>query len=377
MRMDTRVANDLSEYFEAVNMITNNIKSPKRTGETNKQGKDVYHPPVLWFRGIDSMQHSLIPSLFRTKTRVSRVKNFDADYSALHYAEDIRTQHYIAKNYHFFQSEPSSRVEWLEVMQHHNAKTRVLDWSESSIHSLLFAIEMFLDNSKYNEQIRDKAVPCVWVLEPAELNRKIFLYLRKLINDNNAEILKLIDEMSYTASERNQVLKNFKRFSCFDIFDQTQETAHLDYILDLSAINDEILRDRQRLKKLLLSGDIVNPYYYLLSRIYSDGHILTNRKLPPLAVVHPYHSERIKAQRGVFTVFPFYNEEDDDEACREIGFNPDAMDNNEEARKVLHRIVIGNPRKVAYELMQNGMNDSWLYPELPVVSSEIENHQIY
>ena len=50
----------------------------------------------------------------------------------------------------------------------------------------------------------------------------------------------------------------------------------------------------------------MNSVYYVLGRIYSDGYILEDRKIPPLAVVHPYHSERIKAQKGVFTVFPFY-----------------------------------------------------------------------
>ena len=62
---------------------------------------------------------------------------------------------------------------------------------------------------------------------------------------------------------------------------------------------------------------------------------------------------------------------------RKMGINPDAMENNAMASQVLHQIIIENPQKMAFELMQNGMNDSWLYPEMPVVSNEIESHAVY
>lgn len=369
MRIDTKVVMDLGDYFRVIHDIS------ESRSKKDSRVRDASQPKVLWFRGLSDFNFSLIPSLFRTKTRVERASGDNIDYSSLHYAEDIYTQHYIAKNYHFFRNEPSSRVEWLEVMQHHEVNTRVLDWSESSVHSLLFAVEMFLDDKKYKEQQRDAAAPCVWVLDPAAMNRKIFEYLRE--KRANLLIDELLSEMSYNINEKKQVLRKIENFSRFNLYDETEATLHMDYILNLSAINDEILRDRQRMRQLLLDGGVINPYYYLLSRIYSDGHILEDRELPPLAVIQPYHSERIKAQRGVFTVFPFYKEKETDCDYRSIGLNPDAMDNNKAASECLHQIVIGNPRKVAYELLQSGMNDSWLYPEMPVVSSEIMKHKIY
>ena len=33
---------------------------------------------------------------------------------------------YIARNYHFWEKEPQTNVEWFEVMQHHGVKTRML-----------------------------------------------------------------------------------------------------------------------------------------------------------------------------------------------------------------------------------------------------------
>lgn len=370
MRIDTRIAKNLGGYFQCVDEIALRLK------------KDDRHPPVLWFRGAGDMNHSLIPSLFRANTRAKRsVPGRKKDYSQLHYAEDIRTQHYIAKNYHFFQNEPSSRVEWLEVMQHHGVKTRVLDWSESSTHSLLFAVEPFLDEGKARARTAGLSVPCVWVLEPAALNKQIFQNIRDSstspVASDNEKILGLFDIFQYDSLEKQTVLQNIQDVSDFSSYAETEETAHIDYILNLSEINDEIRRDGMRIRQLLLDGDIMNPYYYILSRIYSDGHMLENRVLPPLAVVQPYHSERIKAQHGVFTVFPFYEEKSWDHMYRKMGINPDAMENNAMASQVLHQIIIENPQKMAFELMQNGMNDSWLYPEMPVVSNEIENHAVY
>lgn len=328
-------------------------------------------PPILWFRGQSNASYSLIPSLFRTKARAEK-KNGIGNYTKLHYAEDIRTQHYIAKNFHLLSKEPSSRVEWLEVMQHHQVNTRVLDWSESSMHSLLFALEPFFDGNKYKEESRHKCVPCVWVLTPKALNKKIMEYLSQ-----NTDLQKsLMNDLEIDATDQKKILCNLKKYGEIDMYSETEETCHIDYIFNLSSINDELLRDRNRLKELLIKGDVMNPYYYLLARIYSDGYVLKDRKLPPLCVVHPYHSERIKAQKGVFSVFPFYEEQSSDLFLRKNNIIPDAMEYNNMAEDCLCQILIKNPQKVALQMLQNGMNDSWLYPEMPVVSSEIENHRI-
>ena len=328
-------------------------------------------PPILWFRGQGSADYSLVPSLFRTEAHAERGTG-SGNYTKLHYAEDIRTQHYIAKNFHLLLKEPSSRVEWLEVMQHHQVNTRVLDWSESSLHSLLFALEPFFDGNKYNEEYRKKCVPCVWVLMPKTLNKRIMQYLQQ----DKSWQEDLMNDLDITEDDRKRILGNFQEYGNFDVYSQTYETSHIDYIFNLSSINDELLRDRNRMKELLIKGDVVNPYYYLLARIYSDGYVLKDRKLPPLCVVHPYHSERIKAQKGVFTVFPFYEERTYDQYMRNNKINPDAMEYNNMAKDCLYQILIKNPQKVALQMLENGMNDSWLYPEMPVVSSEIENHRI-
>lgn len=353
MRIKTVVVNSLGEYIDYI-------------GKTQKDNSS-----VLWFRAQPDVNHMLLPTIFREGVRAV---GQPGSYSTLHYAEDIRTQHYIAKNYHFFSKEPSSRVEWLEVMQHHQTKTRALDWSESSIHSLLFALEPFLDDTRYKQQERKMCVPCVWVLQPGVLNRKTLEYLQNQL-DAGQLVEKLLKELTDDADERMQILKKIKQMG-EKRYHQTKGTAHLDYIFNLSAINDEILRDRPRLLYLLKNGEIMNPFYYIISRIYSDGYTLEKRELPPLAVVHPYHSERIKAQKGVFTVYPFYKESEP-EVLRYFGLNPDAMENNTIASGCLQKIIINNAKMIAGEMLTNGMTDSWLYPEMPIVSNEIENRKVY
>lgn len=360
MKITTKIIHNLGEYMECIHALA-------QVG-----GKAA--PDILWFRGISDMNHHLIPSLFRGNVRVTLEKG-GGQYSSLHYAEDIRVQHYIAKNYHFFDKEPSSRVEWLEVMQHQGMNTRVLDWSESSIHSLLFAIEPFLNNEKYKDQNRMKCVPGVWVLKPGKLNKKIVDELLKRTGRGELTY-QLYKELTTDKDELDHIIAALQIMKS-DRYHTTNETAHLDYIYNLSAINDEILRDRSRLKQILMNGDVMNSVYYALGRIYSDGYILEDRQIPPLAVVHPYHSERIKAQKGVFTVFPFYKECENDEKLRKLGMNPDAIDNNSLAKDCLVKIVINNPKDIAGELIEHGMNDSWLYPEMPIVSSEIERHRVY
>lgn len=353
MDIDAKLINNLGEYMEYIHAVAN---------------EEAYED-ILWFRGISDMNHSLIPSLFRGNVRVDTGAGARL-YSSLHRAEDVRVHHYMAKNYHFFDKTPSSRVEWLEVMQHQGMNTRVLDWSESSIHSLLFAIEPYINNKAYKDQDRMKCVPSVWVLKPSKLNKKIV----QEIKDNDDLIKALLGELTEDPNEitkmQDVLIKNID-------FGNNHTLGYLNYIFNLSAINDEILRDRIRLKQLLLNGDVMNPLYYILGRIYSDGYILNDRSIPPLAVVHPYHSERIKAQKGVFTVFPFYKENADDEKLRKLGVNLDAIDNNPLAQDCLKKIVINNPKDIAEELLEHGMSDSWLYPEMPIVANEIENHRVY
>ena len=60
--------------------------------------------------------------------------------------------------------------QWLILMQHHGVPTRLLDWTESPLAGLFFAISKFVDEPE--DKIDSE--PGVWVLNPFELNRLCF-----------------------------------------------------------------------------------------------------------------------------------------------------------------------------------------------------------
>jgi hypothetical protein len=99
-----------------------------------------------WFRGQADIDWSLAPKLYRTNEW-----------------EDCERE--IARDFRLFgrshlQHVPDNELEWLFVMQHYGAPTRLLDWTESYLAALFFAVE---DSS-------NTADAGVWVLNPWELN---------------------------------------------------------------------------------------------------------------------------------------------------------------------------------------------------------------
>lgn len=380
MAIEIFEADSLGQYYETVCKIQQQIASNEKQEQIKCEYEGEGKIELLWFRAESRTAYSLLPSLFRNNVSNGGIRISDiGQYTSLHYNEDIRTQHYHAKNYHYFEQEPSSRIEWLEVMQHHGVKTRLLDWSESSTHSLLFALEPYYRTGIDLHYCRYDLSPCVWVLNPRAMNRELLIEL----GSQKALQRKLLEELSLNSDEMERLLDRIETiinsFQERDRLGRT-ETYHIEYIYNLSEICDEILRDRSRIKNMLLQGEPFNPVFYLLARINSDGYLLENLALPPLAVVQPYHSERIKAQKGVFTVFPFGkipNSKIDMNALADLGINLSAMSYNQIVRKHLFKIILTKPQKIACELLKNGISDSWLYPEMPIVSNEIEARKVY
>jgi len=293
-------------------------------------------------------------------------------YSTVRRFEELMYQHFSAKSFHQIDNRPDHLIEWQEIMQHHLIPSRLMDWSEQSALALLFSIEAFIaaeDNPHWQEK-RLHASPCVWVLNPARLNEKVYDALcdqeviHQLVDDVMEEA---ILQAGLTQKENivrrvltDRIFASMKAYGKIYGKSAQGKTAHIDSIVSLSGIESMRQAAGNRLSNLVIRKQF-NPYYYLLARVFIDGVVVRDRIIPPIAEVHPYHSERIRAQKGVFTVFPFH----------ETDALP--MEFHEDCSECLFQIRVVNPRKMAQELLQAGYRRSHLYPELEYVSQDIKN----
>lgn len=294
-------------------------------------------------------------------------------YSNNHLREDYRFQHFMARNYDKTDyREPHSIFEWQEVMQHFFSKTRLMDWSEFLFSALEFALEAYLipySNLEISEK-RRKIQPTLWVLQPNQLNMQVY---DSIVEDRDFPVLKkVMSGMDWSVvCEIGKELRQYK--DIYFSLDNVNDHNFSD-IVSLTAL--ETLRHSYigREEEAVRSREL-NPFFYIISRIYSDGVPIDCKTVPPLAVIHPYHSQRIRAQKGVFTVFPFYILGQMEERIREmaVNFNPISMEFMPACQSSLYEIQLTNPARIAEQMRAIGCKSSDLYPDTQRVTQDMEN----
>jgi hypothetical protein len=89
--------------------------------------KALYHPgDTVWFRGHADNEWELIPSIARDQRGVA--------------AEGTLVKRFKQNAASFAIDRASTEWDWLFLMQHYSAPTRLLDWSESPLVALYFAV---------------------------------------------------------------------------------------------------------------------------------------------------------------------------------------------------------------------------------------------
>lgn len=363
-KITIRYAECLSDVYRRMEEIVHETISERNGDGRNEQ-------PLFWFRGHSKSHYKLQPNLYRKDNEES---GCSGNYTATHLQEEYRFQHFMARNFDKLTYRmPQSFIEWQEIMQHYGVKTRLMDWSESLNIALEFALEDFF------KPVRDLEVeercrvsdPAIWILRPVELNKAVY--------DSFANNVALISRALklYTPNDRlarkiQAELKNNQRSGLYYNL-HNKEEQNMNVLISLSSL--ELLRNayKGREQKALQTLEI-NPYFLLLLRYYSDGLPVKYNALPPLAIIHPYHSERIKIQKGVFTVFPHYfPDQHQAEMKQDYGIDPTAMECMVRCEPFLYKIQILNPEKVANELIMTGTKRGNLYPEMQTIAEDMEN----
>ncbi|SDL85625.1 FRG domain-containing protein [Sarcina sp. DSM 11001] len=352
----TFTAATLEEYLR----IIVHISELKRN-----KGKDKHLFMPMWYRGNKQQHYNLLPTLLRGS------KGVDSGYSTDHLREDYRYQHFKAKCNQLVEKSPETRIEWMELMQHFRAYTRMMDWSESAITALMFSLEYFIDPDEDARQKTRRSIstPTVWVLDPVKLNSRLYdafvnnsALVENILND-------IVPHSTGNRERRDFVKRNVERlFAQKDKFFYDKDDPNIQGIFCLASIESDRQANAYRLYNMIKNCEF-NLFFYLLLRYYSDGVPVEMGTLPPLAIVHPYHSHRIQVQHGVFTVSPFYMIDEDKvngpEDRRPMEFQPEIGD-------CLYKIRIVSPALVARELLLIGERRTSLYPEMDNYAKDIE-----
>ncbi len=330
--------------------------------------QDILKP--LWFRGHEYTHYNLEPNIFR---QAEYHFNSAHTYSSNHLREAYRYQHFMSRNFDKTDYRvPRSAFEWQEIMQHFFSKTRLMDWSESLFTALEFALEAFLipyKNPDISEK-RHKLQPTLWILQPNELNSQVYESLK---GKEGVPILqKIFKHVESHAASRIQKELQENEGLYFSLANKREQ--NFNQIVSLTAL-EELNRSYQGREKEALRSRELNPFFYLLSRIYADGIPVDCGTVPPLAIIHPYHSERIKAQKGVFTVFPYYIPGEKEKRIEQLGlkFAFNAMEYMPKCQGCLYEIRLTNPGKIAEQMRKLGYKSSDLYPDMQRVAQDMEN----
>ncbi len=119
---------------------------------------------TFWYRGCGRMGHELKPSLYR--------HNGSKTIEDLIALEKRLLARFKQKSIPFLSRTMSDSWEWLFLMQHYGVPTRLLDWTESPLMALFFAVTLCPHTLGSRGRPVFQGDASIWFLDPARWNRR-------------------------------------------------------------------------------------------------------------------------------------------------------------------------------------------------------------
>lgn len=114
-----------------------------------RQADAEHFPGAIWYRGHADAKWQLMPGYIRSQRTVSETTLM----ARFRQSAAMLTERL-----------PNSEFDWLFLMQHYGVPTRLLDWSESPLVALYFAVEPQIESAKVDGAL--------WCLNPHKLNKQ-------------------------------------------------------------------------------------------------------------------------------------------------------------------------------------------------------------
>jgi hypothetical protein len=118
----------------------------------------------LWFRGCGKKTYELTPSLYRHRY-TTNVEDFMK-------LEETLIQRFQQRSIPFTVRDMKDPWEWLFFMQHYGIPTRLLDWTESPLTALFFAVTSSPHKLNASQTYSFSYDAAMWILSPDDWNRK-------------------------------------------------------------------------------------------------------------------------------------------------------------------------------------------------------------
>lgn len=150
----------VARYVSRVGSITSFVKTVLQIRDGWIGGANYFDP---WFRGQRKASWLLEPNIFR----LDMVEQED----------EIRAEFQRRAPQFMTESVPADFWGWYFLMQHYGAPTRLLDWTDSALVALFFAL-----NSEAKEA-DDSEDAAVWMLDPWWLNKQVLDHESLLLPD--------------------------------------------------------------------------------------------------------------------------------------------------------------------------------------------------